>query len=292
MDKLRAMQTFVRIVDEGSLTAAAQALDTSAPSVVRTLASLEAHLRTRLLHRTTRHLSLTGEGQRYLARCRSILAEVDDLETSLADQAPEPRGTLTVTAPVLLGQMIVAPALGRFVQAHRHVRCRLLLLDRLVNLVEEQVDVAIRIDDLADSSLIGHRVGAVRRVVVASPACLRRVGTPAHPRDLLKLDCVSGGRPWLFREGDRDFSLTVEGSLEFNMGAPAIEACGEGLGFGMFLSYQVAPMVRRRRLRIVLEPYERPPMLLSIVYPNARLLPRRTRVFVDWMKTELSRAAL
>ncbi len=287
MDKLRAMQTFVRIVDEGSLTAAAQALNTSLPSVVRTLASLESHLQARLLQRTTRRLSLTDEGRRYLEHCRAILGEIDDIEASLADQDQEPRGTITITAPVLLGQMVVAPAVRYFVQRHPQVRCNLLLLDRVVNLVEEQVDVAVRIDHLADSCLVGHSISTIRRVVVASPAFLRRYGTPRHPKDLQQANCVMAGRPWLFREGTREFTLQVSGNLDFNIGAPAIDACVEGLGFGMFLSYQVAPQVRRRQLRIVLEDYERAPMPLSIVYPHARLLPRRTRVFIEWMKSEL-----
>lgn len=291
IDKLRAMQTFVCIADEGSLTGAAHALNVSLPSVVRQLAALEAHLRTRLFNRTTRSLNLTEEGRVYLERCRSVLADIADAEAALDAGDGEPYGTLVATAPVLLGQMVVAPALRRFTQRYDKVRGKLLLLDRIVNLVEEQVDVAIRIDQLADSTLISCPVGSVRRVVVASPAYLRRHGVPRHPRELLRANCVSAGRPWLFQEAGRDLSMQLSGNLEFNIGAPAIEACAEGLGLGMFLSYQVAPLVAQGHLRIVLEAFERPPMPLSIVYPQARQLPRRTRLFIDWMKLELAAVA-
>lgn len=287
MDKLRAMQTFMKIAEESSLTAAAHALRTSLPTVVRTLSCLEAHLQTRLVQRTTRRLSLTEEGRRYLAHCRAILAEIEEVESTLVDREREPCGGITVTAPVLLGQMLVAPAVQRFVQQHPQVRCRLLLVDRLVDLVDEQIDVAVRIDRLADSTLIGHPISTVRRVVVASPALLKRQGMPRHPRDLLKRNCVSAGRPWLFREGTREFSMQFEGNLEFNIGGPAIDACVAGLGYGMFLSYQVAQPVRRRQLKIVLEDFEREPLPVCIVYPHARLLPQRTRVFIEWMRREL-----
>ncbi|MFL6652251.1 MAG: LysR family transcriptional regulator [Sulfurifustaceae bacterium] len=295
MDKLRAMQTFVRIVETGSLTAAAKALRSSLPAVVRTLAGLEQHLHVRLLNRTTRRLSLTEEGKIYFARCRSILAEIDEAESALTAQLAEPSGTLTVTAPVLFGQRHVAPAVTRFIERYPNVRCRLMFDDRVVNLVERHVDVSIRIGQLADSSLVAQQVGKIRRVVVASPAYLRRHGVPKHPKQLAQANCVCvpGGSlaPWEFRDGSRTFSVPVSGNLEFNQVAAAVEACADGLGFGRFLYYQVAPDVARRRLRVVLENFETPPLPLSIVYPHARLLPSRTRVFIEWMKKELQAIA-
>ena len=290
IDKLRAMQAFVSIVDEGSLTAAARALNVSLPSVVRQLAGLEAHLHTRLLNRTTRSLKLTEEGREYLERCRAALAAIEEAEAALRAGESEFCGSLTITAPVLLGQMKVAPALRRFVQRYEKVRCRLLLLDRRVNLVEEQVDVGIRIDYLADSTLVCRPVGSVRRGVVASPAYLRRHGEPRRPHDLLSANCILAGRPWLFREGVRDFSLQLHGNLDFNIGAPAIEACVEGMGFGMFLSYQVEAQVAQGQLQVVLQAFERAPMPLCVVYPQARLLPQRTRVLIEWMRRELCSA--
>lgn len=291
MDKLKAMQTFVAIAEQGSLTAAARALESSLPATVRALAALETHLGARLFQRTTRRIALTEEGKRYLESCRQVLDAVDAAEAAMSANAQAPAGLLTVTAPVLFGQMYVAPAVNRFVRAYEKVQVRLLLFDRVVNLLEEGIDAGVRIGKLEDSSLVAQPVGTVRRMVVASPAYLREAGTPKHPRDLLKANCVrftgSSGPWWTFHEGRRQFSVPVTGNLEFNHVAPAAEACADGMGFGMFISYQVAPYLAEKKLKLVLEAYEPPPRPISIVYPHARLLPARTRVFVDWMKEAL-----
>ena len=184
MDKFRAMGTFVQIADAGSLTAAAWAMGASLPAVVRLLAAYEAELGVRLFNRTTRRISLTEEGRRHLESCRQLLAAVKDAEAELKDDAAEPTGHLTITAPVLFGQMHVAPIVTRFVQQHRQMRCRVMLVDRVVNLLEEGIDVGIRIGHLEDSSLVALPLGDMRRVVVASPAFLREQGRPAHPNDL------------------------------------------------------------------------------------------------------------
>jgi DNA-binding transcriptional LysR family regulator len=294
MDKLRAMSTLVRIVEQGSLTAAAKTLGSSLPAVVRTLAALEDHLRVRLVNRTTRRLSLTEEGKLYLERCRGVLAAVEESETALATRQADPTGTLTVTAPVLFGQVYVAPAATRFVQRHAKVRCKLFLSDQVVDLIERSIDVAIRIGHLADSSLVAHQVTRISRVVVASPAYLRTHGVPRHPRELTQANCLCfpgpAGSPWAFRDGARDFTVPVSGNLELNHAAPAAEACAAGLGFGRFISYQVLPYLARKRLRIVLAEFQVPPLPLSIVYPHAALLPSRTRLFIEWMKKELAAA--
>ncbi len=291
MDKLKAMQAFVRIADEGSLSAAARRLDTSLPTVVRTLAALEADLGVRLFHRTTRRISLTAEGRDYLANCRQLLTGIEEAEAALHADAADPAGHLVVTAPVLFGQMYVAPAVTRFVQRHPRVRCTVRLVDRVVDLVDEGIDVAVRIGDLADSSLIAHALGSVRRMVVASPAYLRRHGLPRHPRELLGANCVrfvgSSAPGWTFREGRRSYSLPVSGNLEFNHVVPALDACAAGLGFGMFVSYQVQPYIGDGRLRAVLEEFEPEPRPIHVIYPHARLLPARTRALVDWLRTDL-----
>ena len=292
MDKLKAMQAFVRIADEGSLTAAARSLESSLPAVVRTLAALEAQLGVRLFNRTTRRISLTEEGKGYLSSCRQILSALDDADAALTAEAREPRGHLSVTAPVLFGQMYVAPAVTRFVKRYGRVTCSVMLFDRVVNLLEEGIDVGIRIGQLEDSSLVAQPVSSIRRVVVASPGYLRRHGAPQHPRDLRKANCVrfiaATGPGWTFHEGAKQFNVPVSGNLDFNHAAPAIEACAAGLGPGQFLSYQVAPHLRSRRLKTVLDAFEPPPRPINIVYPHARLLPARTRVFVEWMKRELT----
>ncbi|BDT68117.1 HTH-type transcriptional regulator DmlR [Comamonadaceae bacterium OS-1] len=297
MDKLKAMQTFVQIADQGSLTAAALALGTSLPAVVRALAALEADLGVRLFQRTTRRIALTEEGRRHLDSCRQVLATLQEAEASLKADAREPAGQLTITAPVQFGQMHVAPAVTRFVQRYPQMRCSVLLYDRVVNLLEEGIDVGIRIGPLEDSSLVAHTLGHIRRVVVASPDYLARAGVPRHPKDLLRANCVrrTGNNPsWgpfidKGEKGDkgRPFSINVSGNLDFNQIAPAVEACVAGMGVGMFLSYQVAPYLADQRLQILLEAYESPPRPLSLVLPHARLLPTRTRVFIDWMREAL-----
>jgi DNA-binding transcriptional LysR family regulator len=295
MDKLRALKTFVAIVDGGSLTAAADALDSSLPAVVRTLAALEAQIGVRLLNRTTRRLSLTDDGRQYLERARRILADIEDADRLLGAQQAEPTGTLQVTAPVLFGQMHVAPAVTRFLQRHPQMRVNLVLLDRVVNLVEEGLDVGVRIGPLEDSTLVAQPVGRIRRVVVASPALLRHRGVPRHPRDLAQRPCLcvgaTDGSHWRFREpgqkGGRDFVVDVSGPLESNLAAPLLAACAQGLGFVRCLSYQAEPLLQAKRLRTVLADYEVEPWPVHLTYPSARLLPSRTRAFVAWMKREL-----
>lgn len=235
---------------------------------MRVLAELERSLGVRLLNRTTRRLALTEEGEQYAQRCRLVLQEIDDMEAAL-----------------------VAPATRRFAQRYSQVQCRVVLSDSMVDLIEAHMDVGVRIDNLQDSSLVGQTVGSVRRVVVASPSYLAQAGTPQHPKDLTALQSVSAGRPWLFQESGREFSMSVQGNLSFNLGAPAIEACASGAGLGMFLSYQVEPYVRSGALQVVLQAFERPPMEVSVVYAQARLVPARTRLYIDWLVAEL-RAAM
>jgi DNA-binding transcriptional LysR family regulator len=295
MDKLAAMATFVEIADRGSLTRAAESLGRSLPTVVRTLASLEEDLGVRLLRRTTRRMSLTEEGRGYLERCRGILADVAEAEDVLTLGQTEPRGELRVTAPVLFGQMHVAPAVESFLSKHGRVKVELLLLDRVVNMVEEGIDVGIRIGALADSSMIAIPAGEVRRVVCASPALIRRVGAPEHPEELSERPCVlfrglTPGSTWSFREGTRSFPVRIDGPLASNQAGAALDACAAGLGFGLFLSYQAAPLIAAKKLRVVLSDFEPAPIPIHIVYPHARLMSPRTRAFVDWMKTHLRKA--
>jgi len=293
MDKLKAMATFVRIADAGTLTAAAKAGQASLPAVVRSLAALESHLGVRLFNRTTRRITLTAEGRQYLERCRAVLTAVADAESELTADAAQPTGPLVITAPALFGQMYVAPAVTRFVQRYDKVRVKLLLVDRVVNLLDEGVDVAVRIGPLNDSTLVAQTVGALRRPVVVSPAYLEAHGEPTHPDDLRRANCVlftsNPGGAWTFHDGTRQFQVPVSGNLAFNMAIPAAEACVAGLGFGMFIEYQVAPHLAAGTLRTVLEAYEPPPRPINIVYPHARGLPARTRAFVAWMKDELAR---
>lgn len=295
MDKLRAMETFVRIVERGSLTAAADALATSLPSVVRQLAALEAALDVRLINRTTRRLALTDEGREYFERAKRLLADVEDAEAALSARRVEPRGRLRVTASVLFGRLHVAPAVNAFVARHPAVRVELVLLDRSVDLIEEGLDVGIRIGALPDSSLVAVPVGTTRRVVCASPAYLRRRGRPASPGAIAGHRCVgfTGLAPdheWVLRQDDRPLRLKIEPVVASNQIDVALAACRDGLGLGQFLSYQVAAALTSKQLVRVLRDHEPPPVPVQVIYPGARRMSANVRALVDWLAPRLRRA--
>ena len=293
MDRLAAMRAFIEIVDRGSLTAAAEALDRSQPAIVRTLAALETHLGARLLQRTTRRMSLTAEGRDYLQRCRHILADVEDAERAAGQDEGEPRGQLRMTAPVQFGQLHIVPALPGFLNRYEKVRTDLLLLDRNVDLVEEGIDLALRIGSLPDSSMVAVRVGEVRWAVCASPILLQETGIPDHPQALSELPCIRlqnlprGETIWPFCDDTRDFAVQVDGRFGCNQIAAAITACEDGVAYGRFLSYQVAELVREKRLSFVLENFEPEPLPVSLVYPGGRLVSSRLRALLDWLKDSL-----
>jgi DNA-binding transcriptional LysR family regulator len=290
MDKLRALRTFVAIADAGSLTAAARVLGSSLPAVVRLLAALEGELGVRLFQRTTRRVTLTEAGRRYLERCRQLETLLEEAEAELRAEQTEPRGTLSVTAPVLFGTRHVASGVTAFVQRHRQVRVELQLLDRVVNLVEEGVDVGVRIGELEDSSLIARPVSTLRRLAVAAPAYLKRNGTPQHPRELRAHDCITrsdAALGWSFLIDGKLSRVPVQGSLRVNQTAVAADACAAGLGIGSFLAYQVARELAAGELQILLSAFELPPRPIHIVYPEARLLPARTRAFVAFLLAHL-----
>jgi DNA-binding transcriptional LysR family regulator len=294
MDQLRAMETFIRIVDGGSLTAAANALHISLPSVVRTLAALETKLDVRLLNRTTRRIALTDEGREYYERCKRVLAEVDDAEAALSARRAAPKGRLHVTAPVMFGRLHVAPVATEFIVKHAAVQVELLLLDRVVDLVEEGLDVGVRIGRLPDSSLVAIPVGQTRRVVCASSAYLKRAGTPKLPTDLAQHRCVnfSGltpGHEWHFGSGANATRITVNAGLASNQIDPALDACVRGLGVGQFLCYQVQALLDGGQLRRVLSEFEPAPLPIHVIYPHARLLSPNVRAFVDWTVPRLQK---
>lgn len=292
MDKLRAMATFVAIADQGSLTAAAEALDSSLPAVVRLLASLEKVLGVRLLNRTTRRVALTEEGRSYLERCRRVLAEVEEAEAALSAHQRQPSGKLGITAPVLFGRLHVAPLVTDFLTRHTRMKVELLLLDRIVDLIDEGLDLAVRIGELADSSLVAVSCGETRRVVCASPQYLQQAGVPRRPADLRLHRCIafsglSRREEWEFYERGRPIRVVVDGPLITNQGDSAIDACRRGLGCGIFLHYQVRDAVAAGELQLLLEAYEPAALPVSVVYPHSKLLPSRVRVFLDWFVPQL-----
>jgi DNA-binding transcriptional LysR family regulator len=286
MDKLRAMTSFARIIEKGSLTAAAADIGTSLPSVVRMLASLERELGATLLHRTTRRIRLTDEGRQYYEHCRIILGQLREAEATLASRRLAPHGKLTVTASVMFGRRYVASIMNDFARRYPQLSVELLFVDRVVNLIEEGIDVALRIGPLQDSSLVAIPVGQVRRVVCASPKYLRAHGVPRLPEEIRAHRCVrfTGVSPrseWQFRADARTLSIPIESVVTCNQVDAALDACVAGLGLGSFLSYMTAPAHRARRLRYVLERFETEPLAVHVVYPHSRILSANVRAFVD-----------
>lgn len=297
MDKLRAMTSFVRIVEKGSLTAAAASLDVSLPSMVRTLALLERELGTTLLNRTTRRIHLTDEGRQYLERCRAILAQVQEAEDILHARYVAPRGRLAVTASIGFGRQHVAPIMTEFLKRYPEVNAELLFVDRVVNLVEEGLDAAVRIGHLGDSSLVAIPLGKVRRVICASPAYLRKHGTPRRPEDLRGHRCIrfTGLAPrseWQFRANARRITVPIDSIMSCNLSDTAIEACADGLGLGAFLSYMVAPLRRSGKLAYVLEDFEIEPLPVQFLYTRSRSLSTTVRTLAELCVARLRRTKL
>ena len=296
MDKFAAMKTFVRIVEAGSLTGAANSLDTSPPTVVRTLAALERKLGVSLLKRTTRRIHLTDEGTQYLERCRDILAATQEAEDFLVARRTEPVGKLSVTASVAFGRRYLTPIVYGFLQRYPKVSAEVLLVDRVVDLIDEGMDAAIRIAHLRDSSLVAIEVGRVRRVVCASEKYLRRHGVPHLPNDIRTHRCVrhlglSPRNEWHFQVGSRQQAIPINSVMTCNEIDGAVDACIEGLGLGMFLSYMVAPYRKAGQLKYVLETFETEPMPVQVVYPQTRLMSNKVRVFVDECVAKLRRVS-
>ncbi|HEX6322063.1 MAG TPA: LysR substrate-binding domain-containing protein [Burkholderiales bacterium] len=285
MDRFRAMQAFIRIVDGGSLSAAARSLGVSLPAVVRTLAGLEEHLGTRLLTRTTRRINLTDDGQQFYERARQILAEVEDAELSMSSARRRPGGTLSLTAPVVYGRLKLMPVLAEYRRRFPDVGVRLLLLDRNVNLIEEGLDLAIRIGALADSSLVATELARVRRVLFASRAYLRRHGSPRHPRELAKHACLSLSviapvDHWRFRDQGKELAVKVRPAFVSNSADPVIGMAEAGAGIGVALSYQIERQIARRTLQLVLDEYKPAPVPVSALHPHGRLTAAKVREFL------------
>ena len=286
MDRLQAMTTFVAVVDSGGFARAARKLNLSPPVVTRAVAELEERLGLRLLTRTTRIVRVTDAGARFAEDCRRILADIDEAETLATGTHAAPRGTLSLTAPVLFGQLYVTPILVRYLQQYPEVDAQCLFLDRVVNVVEEGVDVAVRIGELPDSSLRAARVGRVRRVLVAAPAYLEAQGMPRRPEELARHAIVSasGVTPvseWRFNDGGKPLLQRLQPRLRTTTNDSAIAAAVAGLGITRLLSYQVAAHVRSGALQILLEEFEGAPLPVHVLHHEGRRATQKVRAFID-----------
>ncbi|KOY01939.1 LysR family transcriptional regulator [Pseudomonas nunensis] len=288
MDRFQEMQVFAAVAQAQGFSAAARRLGMSAASVTRAVAALEKRIGTLLLTRTTRSVHLSEAGQRYLEDCRRILAEVQEAEDSAAGSHTQPRGQLTVTAPVLFGEMFVTPLMVGYLDQFPEVTINGVLVDRVVSMVEEGIDVAVRIGELPDSNQHAIRVGEVRRVICASPAYLKAHGRPRHPEELSGAPVVATSsigqlRSWPFLDKGQPLSVRPEPRLVVTANQAAITASSLGMGFTRVLSYQVSSKVANGELEIVLADFELPPLPIHVVYQGGRKAPARIRSFVDFM---------
>jgi DNA-binding transcriptional LysR family regulator len=286
MDRIDAMQAFVAVADLRGFAPAARKLKLSPSAVTRLVAALEQRLGARLLQRTTRSLALTDVGTRYLERARRILADVEEAERAAEGERTRPSGRLVVSAPVGFGRLHVSPIMSAYLRRHREVTGELRLEDRIVSLVEDGIDLAVRIGHLADSSLVARQVGEMRRIVVASPAYLKRHGEPKSPEAIAAHDTIQFGASalsaqWRFVKDEREIRIDVAPRLVTNSADAAIHYATEGGGLTRVLAYQAADAVKRGRLKIVLGAFQQPALPIHIVYPTSRLLSAKVRTFID-----------
>ncbi len=292
MDRLRAMQLFVRIVDLGSFTGAAEQLEISRASATALTRQLEAHLGVSLLQRTTRQVSLTPDGEAYYQRCVAILREVEEAESLLSQRAELPKGQLRVDLPASLARLLVIPALPDFFRRYPEVQLEISVGDRKIDLVREGVDCVLRIGALADSRLVARRLARLPQVTCASPDYLARFGTPTTLQALKGHRCVeyqsaTNGRvdPLHFETAEGPVTRSLSASMAVNNGISYVAAGEAGLGIIQVPRYHVAEQLARGRLVELLPELAPAPLPLSVLYPQHRQLPPRLRVFIDWLAT-------
>lgn len=293
MDRLDAMSVFMTVVEAGSFSEGARRLGMPIATVSRKVAELESHLKTQLLKRSARKLILTDSGRSYVAACRRIMEQVEEAERDASGEYRDPVGGLAVTAPSPLGHMHLMPIALEFMAAYPAIHLRLLLSDRVVNLIEENVDIAIRIGELRDSSMIATRVGSIRNVVCASPGYFAAHGRPRKPQDLAEHDCitidsVASSRGWEFLDGTaKEIVVPLRSKLDVSSSEAAIMAAAAGVGVTRVMSYKMQEAMRAGQLEIVLEKFEPPPWPVNMLYTSRRLVPMKLRAFIDFAAPRL-----
>jgi DNA-binding transcriptional LysR family regulator len=296
MDRIDAMRIFIAALDEGSLAGAGRRLGRSPPAVSRAIALLEDQVGTILLHRTTRTLRLSEAGERYATACRRILAEVEEADLLAAGEGAAPRGLLTISGPAFSGRQVLRPILDDFLDQYPAVKARLLLLDRQVNLVEEGIDLALRIAHLPDSSLVAIRVGEVKRVVCAAPAYLKGKPAITAPADVAQHPCIAmsvfGLDHWSFPAtpgSTTPLQIRIQPRLIVNTVEGAVGSAVEGRGLTRLYSYQVAEEVQAKRLTVVLRDSDAAAAPVHLLLPEGRLAVPKVRAFVDFAVPRLKR---
>lgn len=291
MDRLDAMTVLMVVVEEGSLSAGARRLRMPLPTVSRKMADLERHLGTQLLIRTSRRIALTEAGRGFVEASRHIIDQLEEAERAAAGEYSEPRGELAITAPVVFGRRHVLPLAAEFLAAHSKIDLRLSLIDRHVNLVEDHLDLGVRLGHLEDSALRAIRVGAVRRVICASPGYLAHRGTPLCPEDLsthagVTFRSFATSPGWSYR-GDNSALIEPRTRVAVNTVEAAADAAMAGLGLVRLLSYQVTDALKEGTLVEVLKEFAPEPIPVQLVYSGHNLLPVKARAFLDWIAPRL-----
>ncbi|WP_210395133.1 LysR family transcriptional regulator [Motiliproteus sediminis] len=292
MDRFHQMQVFVCVAEDAGFAAAARRLEMSPPAVTRAVAALEGDIGVKLLKRTTRQVKVTEAGYRYLQDAKRILAEVTAADEAAAGIHAKPQGRLAITAPMLFGRMFVLPAITDYLQQYPDVSVDTVFLDRVVNLLDEGLDVGVRIGELPDSGMRALRVGSVRIVLVASPDYLAQAGLPHTPADLTQhalivSKSISFTRNWRFSATVGDFDLKVDAKLSVTTNDAAIAAATQGVGIARVLSYQVAAELQTGQLKTLLAEYEPPPLPVHIVHREDRTAPAKVRTFIDLLASRL-----
>jgi DNA-binding transcriptional LysR family regulator len=294
MDRLEAMSTFLTVVEQGSLSAAARRLKTPLTTVSRNVSELESHLRTKLFNRSSRQLVLTDAGTSYVAACKRILTDVTEAERTASGEYTAPTGELAVTTPLGLGRIILMPIIVDFLKTYPDIKVRMIPTDQKLSLAQEQVDVAVRIGELPDSSLVALRVGRTRRVMCASPAYLAARGTPRTPEDLVGHDCISypGFSPpdaWTFVRDKATVAAPVHTRLIVGSAEAACAAARAGMGISIAFAYQIEAGPEEGALTTVLDEFQPPSLPVNLVYTANRFLPIKVRAFLDFAAPRLKR---
>lgn len=292
MDRIDAMQAFVAVADLEGFAPAARKLGLSPSAITRLIAALEERLGARLLQRTTRQVTLTDAGSRYLERARRILADVEEAEDAVESERTRPEGRLVISAPFGFGRLHVSPVVSAYLKRYPDVGVDLRLSDRRINLVEDGVDLAVRIGHLPDSTLVARHVGQMRRIVVASAGYLKLRGEPKRPADLTAHDTIQFGAmtatpDWRFMEDGREIRITPSPRFTSNSSDAAIQYAEQDGGLTRVMAYQAAESLKARRLKIVLAEFEQPAVPIHVVYPTTRLLSAKVRTFID-LVTEIT----
>lgn len=290
MDKLHLMTVFIAVAEAQNFAAAARKLAMSPPAVTRAVTALENHLGAKLLIRTTRHVRISDAGQRYLDDAKRIISAISEADEVAAGINAEPQGKLSITAPALFGKMFVMPVVIAFLQRHPAVQVSALLLDSVVNLLDEGIDIAIRIGELADSSLNAIRVGQVRRVLCASPNYLAQHGIPQTLTELSThtlITASNSGNTWKFGHDANAAALQIQPRLSVTTHDAAIDAAVQGLGITRVLSYQIAALLKTGALITMLDEHEPPAMPIHVLHSEGRRTSAKVRAFVDMMVLQL-----